>query len=709
RELDRCARKNKSYFDNVDRLCRVLNRHTIDSALDGNSKSHSKAIASSCNAPLSPATPSSSDARGQQPENLYRTLLLDMADALGAKGDLDDRLSIRDNFANMAAAVRHRMAAKEGQLTHLRSALDTARLASQASPSSSSPSSSHSLSKSPAAEESLRSTKRRVSELETQLTEAHEQLTTQQANVRSLNDNISRLRQQCVASDSDVQEARLERDGWHQQYLACEQTLNYQIEENDRLSDALKRLSQQQRSRTTEEFVVNGRLSYNDNSRSATVDWDRLRVEWSAAVRQEDAEIWRNKEFLLRQTFGSQLEIYRWALKVWGDIVRSIAAQSNTPHRAALSDSADSAAVVGSKRKALQQAVAELESEVEAAVHRAHSLHETLLHPPRRHPTPPSGSKEDEERPSKTNRAYFVESLSQIAQDLGRDFAGSWRDNVRGCIVAVSSCLSSASATLLGQHQPSSSPVLVDSPTSTNSSANSPTFPRISDEQKAMIREHYAKREDKLKRELRAQIQAECAQSKAREDAAKSVFKQERRTLVAECKYLRGRIQIEVDRLASVDYQKNVFLQLLGGQEGVLRRIGVLVYGSQSHSYSVSADDGYCRTRRLWRRVLLAVRLKNRLTEILDKRRAVDAIKSNAIRSLDSSRNPRAPMPRGPPPPPTAPSTNKRLYECQPQYVHHHHYQPQQFIGLRSTPITPSRLRNRSSELRSSTGSSVTH
>ncbi|KAJ2547383.1 hypothetical protein GGH95_006641, partial [Coemansia sp. RSA 1836] len=296
-------------------------------------------------------------------------LLLDMADALNARADLDDRMSIRGNFGNLAAAVRRRLSEKEAQLKLLRAELNSSRQAVSESGG--------------ATEEALRRAKRGASELETQLTEAHEQLTTQQANVRSLNDNISRLRQQCVAADSDLQEARLERDGWHQQYVACEQTLNYQIEENDRLSDTLKKQGQRLRSRTTEEFVIS-RQSYGD--RTASVDWDRLRAEWTAAVRQEDAEIWRNKEFMLRQACGSQLDMYRWALKVWADIARGLVTSSTRDN------SANNSGAKAEKTKTLQNAVGELESEVEAAVRKAHALHERLQ-------STPSGSK--------TNRANF--------------------------------------------------------------------------------------------------------------------------------------------------------------------------------------------------------------------------------------------------------------------------------------------------------------
>ncbi|KAJ2888955.1 hypothetical protein IWW38_004856, partial [Coemansia aciculifera] len=463
REMDRCSRKNNAFFENVVRLCRVLNQHTID-----------RTLAEYSSEP--PATGTAEEASGgNQSENVYCTLLLDMADVFDARADLDDRMSIRGNFSNLAAAVRRRLNEKEAQLKLLRAELKALRQTVSESNNISSGNN--------ATDEALRRAKRGVSELETQLTEAHEQLTTQQANVRSLNDNISRLRQQCVSADSDLQEARLERDGWHQQYVACEQTLNYQIEENDRLSEALKAQGQRLRTRTTEEFVVVSRQSYRD--RSAAVDWDRLRAEWTAAVRQEDAEIWRNKEFLLRQACGSQLDMYRWALRVWADIARGIVANR------ADSDNGNGNGN-GEKKKALHNAVAELESHVEAAVRETNALHERQQASAAQ---PSSGGK--------TNRANFVESLSQIAQDLSRDFAGSWRDNVRSCIVAIASCVSSGTLRYTTTSA-EASPISATSSSSSSSAAVAAaaavaSFPRVSEEQKAMIREHIARREDKLK------------------------------------------------------------------------------------------------------------------------------------------------------------------------------------------------------------------
>ncbi|KAJ2023679.1 hypothetical protein IWW57_004029, partial [Coemansia sp. S610] len=285
--------------------------------------------------------------------------------------------------------------------------------------------------------------------------------------------------------------------------------------------------------------------------------------------------------------------------------------------------------------KALEDAVAELESDVEAAVRKAQALHESVR-----------------TEPGKANRADFLGSLNLIAQDLGRHFAGSWRDNVRCCIVALASGVSA------GALQPPAG----GSPLS-SSSGGSAGFPRISDEQKAMIRKHYAQREEKLAARL-------LAEGRGREEAVRVEFMREKSVLVSECRYLRAKIQIGADRQRSVEYQNTVFLQLFGGHDGLLRVIDRL---------PVRREQTGCRLA--CRRVLFAVRLKNRLAESLARTREADAIKNRALKCRDQNGRQVG---------------GKKALEVQ------------QIVGLRTAPITPSRLRNRSSELRSSSGSSYT-
>ncbi|KAJ1966402.1 hypothetical protein GGI12_000112 [Dipsacomyces acuminosporus] len=622
-ELERCKHKNKAYFANVETLCKVLNKHTIDQALL-DVDAEDEAIASARGSGNGNGNGNGNGSKSSlQPENIYRALLIDMAASLDAKGDLDEKKSIRDNFSSMAAAVRKRLGGQEKELEKLQSELKVARLAHEAAANASTLSTKTSASM----EGRLRKSERHAAELETQITEAQEQLTNHQANIRSLNDNISRLRQQCVAAESDLQEARLERDGWHQQFLACEQTLSYQMEENDKLSEEIKRLSSM-RSRNTEELMMSGRISYGDNS--APINWEQVREEWATAAREEAAEVWRSKEFVLRQTYEAQIKIFCWAGSVWSDIVGTMLKQSARditpmPGRGYGSKANDS--IVKAKSDTLRRAMDELGAEVDRAIKRADAVQDSLQ---------PTGSVKGTK--GKTSRADFVESLNQIMQGLGRDFAGAWRESVRNCIVTVAASISYAShGSAVSRESTADNTATTATSSSSPSDSSSSGFPRLSGEQKAMIRDHYGKREAELKREFKARLQNEREVHKSQEAAIKETYKKEKKLIISEIKYLRGRIQIDADRGTLVQYQKEVLLQLIGGHEGMFHRINALVRQRQVRTSPMQADSEHVnRSRRLWRRALLAVRFKNRLAELLLEKKMVNSIKADALSGMSS-------------------------------------------------------------------------
>ncbi|KAJ1993500.1 hypothetical protein GGI25_002754 [Coemansia spiralis] len=698
RELERCKNRNKEYFVNVDKLCRILNQHTLDRAL------------ADCNEEMDGSKDDNQKASGiSYFENIYRTLLMDMAVVLDAKGDLNEKKSIRDNFNSMAAAVRKRLDEKDAKLKKMRSQLDVSRLASEAANNAS----VLSAKASSTTEERLRSTERRAAELETQITEAQEQLTTRQTNIRSLNDNISRLRQQCVAADSELQDARLERDGWHQQFLACEQTLNYQIEENDRLREALNRLSQL-RSRNTQEFVAGGQLAYGDQS--ANIEWERLREEWTEATREETAQIWRNEEFVLRQTYEAQLKVYSWANKLWSDTIHAFVAQAvrdaeSTAPAIAVSDNSNteqqpivSATTFKASGEALLHATENLDTEVGKALRRAASLQEAL------HCVGAADNGQNT-----TKRANFVEALNKIIQGLNRDFAGPWRDNIRNCMATIAIGAASVAKRI---HIVSGGLVIGDSPTALSSGSSSSGFPRITDEQKAMIREHYRKREAEIKRTYLGKLQIEREDGKAREDKIKADFQKEKYLLIAESKYLRGRVQIEADRVMFMKHQKKALLKMVGGQDALLRRVDMLVHQRQIKMQSSGGmgEERREHIRNLWKRVLLAVRFTNVMYEIRNRTIAVNEIKTNAMklmspRQLDSATNKYQQQQQQqyeqrdlPPPKSSGYEYNGSVAS---NYAKYQYNKQQNYAGLKAAPSTPSKLRNRSSDLRSSTGSSV--
>ncbi|PIA17412.1 hypothetical protein COEREDRAFT_86045 [Coemansia reversa NRRL 1564] len=652
-ELKRCAAKNRTYFESVDQLCRVLGRHTIDQALaDSETLQHD----------------SQDDVKSPVLcENVYRTLLIDMATMLDARGDLDEHKSIRDNFRSMAAAVRRRLDSKDQDLNRIQSELDVSRLAVEAEV--------------PAAEQRLRVAERRATELETQVTDAHEQLTTQQANIRSLNASISRLRQQCVAAEADVQEARLERDGWHQQFLACEQTLSYQISENDRLSRSLEEMAQlhERSMQQQQQPHVNG------TDQNGTANWDYLNKEWVAATRKEAVESWRGKEIELCQTHKAQIEILTCAVQTWGSILRAVATEPGVSDPDSLP--------VTSKGRALRQAVDELDTEVDRAVEKTNDIQKKL-----------SSATSTDSAPS---RATLASSLNRIVQSINEHFTASWCGNVRQLIVALTTDRVEQPPSANGKSSRGS-------PSNSASSSNSSSFPRITDEQKALIREHYGHREANIKQRMRDQLLAERNECKAREEAAIAKHKREKQALIAESCYLRGRMNIEANKLKFVYYQKKCLLQLLGGQVGVFCKIDEMAR---------QKADPKTRARELvkarWRLVLLAVRMKNRLVEMAHMASEVNAIKTKALSRMSlrggqqhqllPTENPKLQNQssyRSPTPPlDTAQENDDRTRAI--KFYNNLRFQPHQLIGLKSVPITPSRLRNHASDIGgSSTGSS---
>ncbi|KAJ2079879.1 hypothetical protein H4R24_003478 [Coemansia sp. RSA 988] len=607
RELKRCAAKNRTYFESVDQLCRVLGRHTIDQALADEETAQYEAH---------------DDVGGPVLcGNVYRTLLIDMATNLDALGDLDERKSIRDNFRSMTAEVRRRLDSKDQKLNHLQSELKVLRPVTETLES--------------AVEHRLRAAERRAAELGTQVTDAQEQLTTQQANIRSLNEIISRLRQQCLVAEEDVQEARFERDGWHQQFLACEQTLSHQIADSDHLS------------------------------RSAD-------------------KAWRGKQFELCQTYETQIKILTWAVHTWSSILRAVVVDPATL-------GPDSSSVT-SKGKALHQAVDELDAEVTRAVEKTNAIWKEC-------------SSIDSADAADSNRATLAGSLDQLVQNISNRFTTSWRNNMCQRIAAMI-------FNRVEQPPAASGKSSRSSPSGSASSSNLSISPRLSDEQKAQIRGHYGQREIRIRDKCKSRM--ESAKAKHEHEMKELIAKHERKMkeVIAEVHYLRGRIQIGINKLNFVKYQKKCLLLLFGGQEGIFRRIDEMAR-QEADSKTRARDLVQAR----WRRVLLAVRMKNRLIEVTRMVKEVNAIKTKALNKRNSQGHRQLPLsdipkhqnqPTYQAPPLKVDTVQERGDRARGTMLYNNlRFHPQQLIGLKSVPITPSGLRNRASDIDcSSAGSS---
>ncbi|KAJ2367001.1 hypothetical protein H4S01_002397 [Coemansia sp. RSA 2610] len=617
RELERCADKNRAYFANVEQLCAVLNQHTLDQAL----------------ATGDDGSGSGGEAEGlPSPENTYRKLLVELAAALDATDDLDARKSIRDNFTGLAAAVRRRLDAADAELRHTRSELDVSRLACEAVPD---------------ATQRARAAERRAAAAEKQLAEVHAAQATDQATVRSLNSTIARLRQQCMAAEGDVQDARLERDGWNQQCVAYERMMHYHMEENERLEAQLQDLVQQQK-RSTHEFV----LSHGDHA--ATINWDNITQAAAERERHGAEAAWKAREFALRQTYECQAAVYRWGMRMWSSVVRALAAHYTRD----LPRPQDSA-----RFAELSRAVDELEARADGAAAEAGQLQDAL-----------DGTR---------SRNEFVEMLAQIGRALELQFPSTWRDSVRACLMALAASSSSASAKL--------------SPAgSLSSSSGSSAEPPLTAKQKQLIRDKLQQRESAIRDKFAAELQTH----KHELERAQAKFKSELKSAVAECRYLRKRLAAAHDRINFVHYQKEFLVRLAGGHTGILR----LVDASQDVA---AADARRERIRRRWRLVLLAVHMKNQLLALVRKTHEAHAIKGRAVarmNSLESRRSKRYP---DPPMILTPPSATVEPVKSMRGVFANYRFHPQQFIGLKATPHTPSRLRNRASDIASSFTSST--
>ncbi|KAJ1737452.1 hypothetical protein LPJ72_000471 [Coemansia sp. Benny D160-2] len=724
-EMERCKNRNKEYFENVEKLCRVLNQHTLDRALSDYD-----------DAPQTPLGSGQRPSKSLQMENVYRTLLIDMATTLDAKGFLDERKSIRENFNSMAAAVRKRLDDKEAELKSVESRLEASRVAGEAAANASMLSAKATTT----TEERMRKAERRMAELETDVTEAQQQITTYQGNVRSLNETISRLRQQCVAADSELQDARMERDGWNQHCIASQQSLEYQIEENNQLKNKLEQLNKL-RSRDTRNFASGGKLGYGDQTTS--IEWEQqLREEWTEATREETKQIWLSEVFALRQSYEAQIKIYSWANMLWSDIINAFVSQAMRDVDAGHNDIRDGLNVapgglspslpdaLKASGESLLQAADDLNGEIDMAVKRAASLQESMR--------TPNGMNSYQD---KGKRTRLVDELNGIVHDLIRDFSGAWRENVRECIVAIGAALAGPAQNM--QLVPSGGNTANNTPTSANSGSSSSGQPQLTSEQKAKIRKHHEKKLGDLQRQWSDRLQEERSRGKAREREAKAKYRKDMQMVIAEKQYYRGRLNIMHDRYNFMKCQKKIIMKIAGGQDTVMERVDRIANRQQQQQKqqrqqaAVEArtpEERRERIRSLWSRALLAVRLCNGLYGMYAKSKEINAIKENVLNQMsggllngraasqvkwsqpETHQRKQQPQQQGTEPSATRLDHGGNYSGANGNHVPAYHYggnststsnNHHRYAALSTAPLKSSSLRHRSSDLRSSTGSSM--
>ncbi|KAJ2451602.1 hypothetical protein EV183_003483 [Coemansia sp. RSA 2336] len=639
-ELKQCRDKNTDYFTTVEKLCAVLNQHTLDQVLADND--------------------------AEAAENMYRKLLVDMAAELHANDALNEQVSIRENFARVIESVKRRLDSTDVELREARSALDVSRLAQEASPD---------------AMRRATTAERRATDLDKQLAELRAQQASDQATLSSLHSTIDRLREHCKTIESQVQETRMERDGWRQQIVAYERALEFQLDENAHMEEQIKQLARQ-RSRDTQEFVI----SHGDNS--ATINWDHINQEATIRADRKAQAHWNRREFALRQGYATQLKVFSWASRMWSSVVRALA--THYMRDAPKNDASEAA----QHCQTLSRAMDDLETHVEDAAQKADAVLQDALQ-------------------GKHSRSEFVEILAQIFKELELEFTGSWRDSVQNCIVSLASRATGGFNGLANKLSPPSS--------AANSSVSaSSADPPLSAKKKQQIRERYEKREQKIVQKFATEVRQyrdKCGRMEGELLDANERCK----SLVSESQYLRLRMSSETDRVNFIYFQKSLFLRLIGGNQGMLQLVDAKPEVDSRPEFMRRE-----RIRRRWRLVLLAVHMKNRMHEMVSKSKKANSIKERALvrmRSKNSKSQSAASKPRANPAaskqypdPPMQTQQQQFMPTLEPEngrqmprngVFYNYRFQPQQFVGLKSTPHTPSRLRNRVSDVASSNGSSM--
>ncbi|KAJ2723823.1 hypothetical protein GGI07_002362 [Coemansia sp. Benny D115] len=714
REMRRCKKQNLAFMKDIERLCQVLNQHTIDQALAGDSAGAESSEDYSADSVDGNARALPRPAKAV---NMYRTLLMDMADVLDARRDLVDGMSIRYNFGNLAAAVRRRLDEKDKEIHSLRSSLDLDRLSGEAAGKKIADQTSNSL----ITREQLTDAQDQASELKVQVdslttqirdlrhqvSELEGQLQESKSDCNAFEDLAKRQSRECDNLRSEIENLKSENNGLYDKYQACNQALDHQTRECMRLEHEL-RGSIEDHAREIDQLA---RTTSTQGS-IGTADLQRMREQWTLKAREETIDEWRHKERALCEMYESQIAVLRWAYKMWCDVVYSILPTvPSQPESRALQNDDE----LETKAERLRLEIERLDDGVQYALEQAETLHQSAS------------------RPFGSNDLRPTTSFDSIIDGLSGDFGMSWLDSVRGCVVAVVSGIVGASGLTSsrkhsGKKSANTSPMDADS-----GSPKCSEYHELTPEQKAKIRSHYGRILDEQKSKhakevlkLKDSHDREMLNLRDRHKQDHAALVLTNRALVSESKYHQGRLFIESSRVKSLLCQINIIVQIIGGYEGLSREIEKRARHRRALTLaSNTREDKFNRPRQLWRRVLFAVRLKNNLQRMVierqntnaDKIRGLEAL--NALKSRTSSSHAQQQgnlkqtrKTATSIPPQSTDYSNGRAGQADSNshYQGNYHLQQQhQHLngGMKTAPITPSRLRNRLSDLRSSsTGSS---
>ncbi|KAJ1813103.1 hypothetical protein LPJ75_003337, partial [Coemansia sp. RSA 2598] len=392
---------------------------------------------------------------------------------------------------------------------------------------------------------------------------------------------------------------------------------------------------------------------------------------------------------VVQKTYDSQLQILGWARDFWSSVVRSLA---DTSIKAIGMNPSIQDKDILLQARDLLQAINYINDEVNLALKRVDTERKSF-----------DREAIEDSMHNSSRRANISDTLASILRDLNSSYVSGLRDNVCKGVTTMVFALSRGSKDGSLAHGRSANGDAANvSPTSNGSGSSRSTKgdPELTAEQKRLIRHHYGKKCEEKIAAVKSKFEEEISRTKDEYSRKLSQLKRRYDALVYESEYRRECLMIETNLANSLRFQRNVLRKLIGGYEGISLIIDSKFSLDRSGGGSSAEGDRYnSRPRRLWRRVLWAVRLKNSLFGLLAMVQRASELKRKGEMTIMQANEDYRPR-------------DDRDYAQQQQWQQRQQQKPLllqhavQYNGIKSTPITPSRLRYRASDLRSSIGSS---
>ncbi|KAJ1678184.1 hypothetical protein EV182_004603, partial [Spiromyces aspiralis] len=408
-----------------------------------------------------------------------------------------------------------------------------------------------------------------------------------------------------------------ERDGWCEHAKTFEKVLEYELEENDILRQQLA--SQ----RVAREQSIGSLAFDGDNDAARKDEWERVRAECITFGREREADTWRAALNRVRRTKEVELSFVRWELALWRGLMLGMA--KDTIHKAGnvMNGESDDRLIELEQQATMVQAdIDQFDAALADIYSRMNDLSDRFVR---------QEGEDDLDGPA------YSRAIDELMQSLEEVRTSSWtRRLVTTFTEAVAVIVKSTlPAQAVGDQVSTAAPAAVGDGGSRH--------PRLTTEQKRVIRDEMSRREKRLVARLQAETERERAQRRQDRTTFRQAFDSTRRDfnrildrhirrqrmLVYECRYLRGRIQLAVARNEACKFEKSVILKLFGASpQSLVRHIdeslprGPPVPPDQVRQYEA---------RRRWRLVLLLVKFKQRVLAKVEQERALKAIKAKAL------------------------------------------------------------------------------